>query len=70
MKFKLFKTTTEEPVYIVLEEIICFHTAKNSRNDETIIMLRGGHSITVKQTVEDLKILLKINDNPSKPAWG
>ena len=68
MKFKLFNAPTDEPIYIITEEIICFHSVKNSVNEETIIKLRGGHSITVKQTVEELKKILKINDNPSKPA--
>lgn len=70
MKFTLLNLPTGEPLYVVQEEIISFNTVPNQPDENSNIRLKGGHSIIVKQTVEQLKAILEVKEVTAKPKLG
>jgi len=59
---KFTMTNSDEPIFVVKEQIVSINTIPNT-NDYTLIKLNGGHEIRVAEKVEDVKKIINGKTN-------
>lgn len=56
--FKVNLYPEDEPCIIFKEEVVAFHTWTTMGEDRSKILLKGGHTITVRETIIEIHELI------------